>query len=128
MDYINELKRTTNFLKKVTHDFNKAKSTVSYEQGVMQDISHKLECFKTTEEERKKLATIYANAARNRRKAKERIEVLCSLHQAILQTKFINKAEQVVKEMELSKEHQAKRQYSPRTNKIDFENAEKFYG
>jgi len=126
MDYAKELDKVVNILASICADVKEAETIVLYEQGVMQDISHKLELYQTTDTERQKLATIYANSARKRRKSKKTQETLDHVNGFICSLKLIDKFKQRIKEIEKEQEKQESRQYTPRSEKIRFDETKKY--
>ena len=126
MDYIKELGKAAALLERIEQDYRIAMDGLHYEQDVIQDISHKLELCKTTSTERQKLATIYANAARKRRKYKEKAELLKPLMEYKNCEAMTKELKTLVQEMESIAMRQQARQYTPRTKKIHFDGIEAY--
>lgn len=127
MDYAKKIERVCQDFVQMHSAYRHAQRTIKAEQWVMQDISHKLEIYRTTDQERQRLATIYANAARQRRQCKETVEVLSPLFRALGVGDLSDRLSHVVAEMAQVQERQKKRQYTPRSGKIRFDDVEKFY-
>lgn len=108
------------------YSYMHSKEVIQEEQGNMSDIVHKLEIYRTSNVERQKLATIYANCARRRRRHKEIVELLEPFVGFVTETQLPKRLCDVVGDMQAAKERQAKRQYTPRGKVINFENAEKY--
>jgi hypothetical protein len=109
------------------HDaYLEAQQMLQVEQGVMIDIAHKLELYRTSDAERQKLATIYANAARKRRKCKEYIEMMERFANYDHAVDLNQNMAHIASEMVETKKRQEKRQYTPRSEKIRFDDAEKY--
>lgn len=105
-------------------DYTYSKKIVHREQGNMSDIVHKLEIYKTSSVERQKLATIYANCARARRRHKEIIEMLNPMVRLVCNTELPKMLNGVIQDMQDAKERQQKRQYTPRGDVVNFDGAD----
>lgn len=126
MDYANRVRRIRNELVGILSEYESACDIVKKEQGVMQDIAHKLELYRTSDKERQKLATIYANSARKRRKHKDCKELLEVVERIENEIFLISRFDAMIEEIDNKKLKQEKRQYAPRSTKIRFDDVEKF--
>lgn len=129
-DYIEMVRRMTksvgDSIGELYYSYMHSKEVIQEEQGNMSDIVHKLEIYRTSNVERQKLATIYANCARRRRRHKEIVELLEPFIGFVTDTKLPKKLCDVVSDMQAAKERQSRRQYTPRGKVINFNNTEKY--